>query len=184
MYHYAVLIGRSLFLLQQKRINNNKLLLIRLFVFMPIIVGIITLLEYILNLNIGIDQLFFKEAPNAMGTLFPNRMPITTAINIIILETALSFIDKKIGEKQLLSQYLFMIVGTIALLFIHYFYCTSIYSVYQITLASPYAVVTLGLICIAGLFARPDKGFMILLSSKNSGSAFCVEYYQLLSLYL
>ncbi len=47
--------------------------------------GLLTLLEYIFNRNLGIDELLWREGPGTAATIFPGRMSLFTAINFVLL---------------------------------------------------------------------------------------------------
>ena len=58
-----LLIGFSLWLLQTKRANpDNRRIAQILAFFFVVLIGFLTILEYLFNFNIGIDQMLFKEA--------------------------------------------------------------------------------------------------------------------------
>lgn len=168
-----IFIGISLWFLQQKRLNKRNLKIAQIFAFLPLLIGFFTLIEYALGINLGIDQILFSEPLGAVGTLYPNRMPVTSALSLVFIGISLIFINSKKENIQKLVQFLIIIVGLIALLlFIGYLYSTSIYTVYQSTLASIYAVVILGLVFFSAIFLHPDEGYMRLLTAKYLGSEF------------
>jgi hypothetical protein len=49
------------------------------------LLGLLTLSEYLFDLNFGIDQLLIQEVNGAVGTLSPNRMAPVTAIGLFLL---------------------------------------------------------------------------------------------------
>ena len=51
--------------------------------------GAVSVAEYLLGTNLGIDQLFFREPAGALGTSHPGRMAPLTAVNFVLLGTAL-----------------------------------------------------------------------------------------------
>jgi len=54
------------------------------------LVGLLTLLEYLLGWNAGIDQALFKEATGAVATFSPGRMAPDTALSFLLLSLALA----------------------------------------------------------------------------------------------
>lgn len=53
------------------------------------LLGMLTLVEYIGGVNLGIDQLLFQEAPGAVGTLAPGRMAPVSALCFVFVGVAL-----------------------------------------------------------------------------------------------
>ena len=76
-----ILIGVSLFLLQTKRVNKNNRRITQILAFFVVLIGFLTLIEYIFNINLGIDQILFKETIGALHTSSPNRMAFSAALN-------------------------------------------------------------------------------------------------------
>ncbi|MBI5382287.1 MAG: PAS domain S-box protein [Opitutae bacterium] len=56
---------------------------------LTVILGALTLSEYVAGRDLGIDQLFFTEPPGTIGTLAPGRMAPASAINFILLGSVL-----------------------------------------------------------------------------------------------
>jgi methyl-accepting chemotaxis protein len=44
-------------------------------------IGLLTLIQYGFGINLGIDQLLFKESATAVATSAPGRMAANTALN-------------------------------------------------------------------------------------------------------
>lgn len=74
-------------------------------------IGILTLLEYFLDVDIGIDRLLVTELPNAPGTSHPGRMPPPTAANFVITGISLLMIATRRPHLQRLGHYLSIFVG-------------------------------------------------------------------------
>ncbi|MEI6226770.1 MAG: PAS domain S-box protein, partial [Deltaproteobacteria bacterium] len=49
------------------------------------LLGFLTLVEYALGVNLGIDQFLFREAAGTVGTLSPGRMAPTTAVSFLLV---------------------------------------------------------------------------------------------------
>ena len=52
----------------------------------------LTLVEYALGVDLGIDQFLFGEPPGAIGTVHPNRMAPNTVLGFVLLGSALGLI--------------------------------------------------------------------------------------------
>ncbi|BDZ69844.1 hypothetical protein GCM10025861_03610 [Methanobacterium petrolearium] len=129
------------------------------------------MLEYFFNLNLGIDQMMFREAKGALLTYTPNRMAFTAALNISLLGLALLSMDRKTENGYRLSQALTIISGFLSLLSIlGYIYGVQLlYYIPNYTSISVYAAFTFFLTAVAMLFAQPDKGPMGIITSDYFG---------------
>lgn len=54
-----------------------------------VLVCVLTLLEYLFTVNLGIDEFFWKEGPGTPYTLYPGRPSAFTAINFILISIVL-----------------------------------------------------------------------------------------------
>ncbi len=50
-----------------------------------VVIGLLTLAEYVSGLDLGIDQRLFAEPSGAVGTVTPGRMAPTTALNFLMI---------------------------------------------------------------------------------------------------
>ena len=135
------------------------------------LIGILTLSEYLFGLNFGIDQLLFKEASNAVFTSSPGRMAPATAFNFFLSGLALLFLDTQTRKGFRPSQFLILIQGLISLLsFLGYLYnVKAFYHFGYYTAMAVHTTVLFLILFIGLLFARPDKGFMLVLTSDSPG---------------
>lgn len=168
-----VLIGISLWLLQTRIINKRKQQIAYLLAGIVILIGILTIMEYIFSLNLGMDQLLFIKDPGALNSLSPNRMEFIAALNISLVGISLLLLGKRM-EKHRPAQYLGIIVGILSLMaFMGYIYhISSHYVEYNYTETAIYAAILFMMVSSSVLFARPDKGLMQLLTGTGLGSSF------------
>ena len=166
-----ILIGVALFLLQTKRVNKNNRRIAQISAFFVILIGFLTLSEYILNINLGIDQILFKETIGALNTSSPNRMAFSAALTTFLAGLSILLFDVKIHSNYRPAQILAIIGGLISLLaLLGYVYGVSaLYYIPQYTAIALYAAITFVLVFIAIMFERPDKGVMALIVSKSLG---------------
>lgn len=168
-----LLIGISIWLLQEKRFNQRNILITRLLSLTVLLIGSLTLLEYIFSINLGIDQILFTESINAFQTAAPNRMSLVAALSILLIGISLLTLDNGKNRNFQLFQLLIIIVGFITFLVVlGYLYQTSIYPIRNTTAPSPYGSIILIVIVLAILASRPDKGFMEILTSNRIGGVF------------
>jgi len=67
------------------------------------LVGLLSLCEYVLGRDLGIDQLLFHEAAGAVGTSNPGRMAPNTALAFLLVTCALAFLDVRSRVRGWLS---------------------------------------------------------------------------------
>ena len=130
------------------------------------LVGILTLAEYLFGWNLRIDQWLVMDSASPV---YPGRMSLPSALNLALLGSALLLQARSNYDR--LAQSLILIAGGIAsLTLIGYVY--NIESLYRF---GPYAAIALHtaltflLLCLAMLFAQPDRGFMSIFSSDSAG---------------
>ncbi len=157
-----LLIGISLWFMQTKRINIHNKQVAQVLAFIVLMFGFLTLIEYIFNLNLGIDQILFKEATGALNTSSPNRMALTTTFNFILAGLSILLWNVKTPRVYRPTQIFAIIGGFISLLgFLAYIYNVSLfYHIPQFTAVAFYTVINFLLLFLAILFARPNIGIM------------------------
>ncbi|MFB3895169.1 MAG: ATP-binding protein [bacterium] len=136
-----------------------------------LLIGTMSLLEYIFQWNLGIDQLFFQDAANAIGTSNPGRMAPNTALNFIFIGFALLLLDVETNRHSCPFQYLILFAGIIALFaVVGYAYgVNTLYGFAAYTKMAMHTAVTFLIICFSILFSRPHRGWMQIVLSDTSG---------------
>ncbi len=165
-----VLIGVSLFFLNEKLITKPQLRITQICAIIVVIIGFLSIIEYLFNFNIGIDQLLFKEQVGAILTTNPGRMAQTTALNFLLIGVSLLIIDLKNKYGNSTYQVFVLLAGSISLFsFAGYIYgATTSYS----NLITPMALntsITFMVICLGLLFLRPYQGIMATFTSSLLG---------------
>ncbi len=164
------LAGLSLWCWHRVDIHPRLSLAAYLCAVIPFLLGVLTLAEYLLGWNLGIDQLFFKESAQAIGTVFPGRMGANTALCLTLLGTSLflfhgPIMGEKFHEYLALSAALIGFMGLIGYAFDeHAFY--AVVSATQMALHTAAAILLLG---IAIPCARPGEGVLGLVVNKSLG---------------
>ncbi|MCT7984895.1 EAL domain-containing protein [Laspinema sp. A4] len=135
--------------------------------YFPIFIGVLTLFQYILNVNLGIDQWLFEETANAVGTSIPGRMAPNTAFNFILLGWALVLSQKK---RYPMAQYLSVIAWAIGFLgLLGYLYgISAFYGLGRSTEMALHTSVGFILLSVGILLANPDRGPVALLTSDRT----------------
>lgn len=130
-----------------------------------LLVSALTLAEYLLNTDIGIDQLFFQD--DTPGALYPGRMSPAAAFSFLLVGLASLSQDRKNYMQEGL------VLGTFAiavLALIGYLYSAS--SLYRFGAYSSMALPTalsFALLSTGTLFAQPEHGFMRAILADTAG---------------
>jgi diguanylate cyclase (GGDEF)-like protein/PAS domain S-box-containing protein len=135
--------------------------------FLVLLGGLLTLGEYLFNINFGIDQLLFQD--NGAGVLHPGRMSPATALAFLLISLALIFLDNL--SRNWFNESLVILTFVIsALALIGYIYGVS--SLYQIAAYSSMALHTalcFALLSLGIFFARPEAGIMQIILADTAG---------------
>ncbi|MEK9133354.1 MAG: PDC sensor domain-containing protein, partial [Pseudomonadota bacterium] len=128
---------------------------------MVVVIGALTLSEYLGGWDLHIDQLLFTEPSTADDTNAPGRMAYATALNFILIGSALILLDvqSRMGRRflQLFILLVFMIAGA--------GFLSYIYGLRQFYVAAPYGSMALHtaatfLLLCAGIYRAPrDLGW-------------------------
>ena len=143
----------------------------RALVGLVVAIGVLTLAEYLLGRNLGIDELLFRDA-RAVHTVHPGRLAPQSAVIFVFLGFALAFVTQPGGKRSRLVGLLTGMSFVIALCaVIGYAYGASELSgVPGFTPIPLYTAVTFLVVC-AGIAAADPKGvFVEVLTSGAMGS--------------
>ena len=134
-----------------------------------LLIGTLTLSEYIFKINLGIDELLFKDTETPEIS-YPGRMSPQAAINFTLLGISLLLLDFKF-KRFYPSHFLALLIGFVAFLSI----MGEVYSIPSLYLINPYIGMALPtvagflIISIGIFFASPEYGVMAILSSRTAG---------------
>ena len=131
-------------------------------------IGVLTLFEMVFHWNLGIDQILFKEVVHAVGTSSPNRMGINTAICLSLLGLGLLLQEKRV-LRQRPSQVLALASATICFTAV-VGYIFDVHALYAISIFTGMAIhtaISLLLLSLGVLFARPEDGFISIVSEES-----------------
>lgn len=162
-----LLSGLSLWLLQGDIIRQWSLRIARLCALLTLLIGLLTLIEYLFDWDIGIDQLLFRDSVS--GPSPAGRMASATAVNFLILGLALLIIKTRRGfglaQFLTLSTAFISMVALIAYLYdVKSLYAISPYSSMALHTAITFIVLSFGL-----LFSQPERGLMAIIASDTAG---------------
>ncbi|MBD2448252.1 PAS domain S-box protein [Nostoc sp. FACHB-152] len=138
-----------------------------------IVIGSLTILQYLSGWNLGIDELLFRDSPNAVLTPYTGRMGFNTAFNLILVGCALELlINPKSDRSYLYSQIFTLIAGVISLqALIGYIYDVKIlYSLSAATTSMAiHTAILFIVLCVGILWASADQGLMQVVVSETYG---------------
>src|SRR5262249_39816071 len=151
--------------------SSTRVLVTRVAATVPLLIGVVTLLEYSLNVSFGIDQLMFRDAVIHRGGPFPGRISPASAIEAMLL--ALSFVMLDAGSSKLrrFSHWPALVAAALSFVAVLGY----LYGAQQLYQIRPYASVAVhtGLVIAAlGLafaVARPDRNIARELFSQHHG---------------
>ncbi|UBF26476.1 PAS domain S-box protein [Kovacikia minuta CCNUW1] len=173
-----LLAGLSLAATQAKVHSNNATLtrwlkcLILSFTFLVFLISSLTLSQYLLGWNLGIDQLLVKDATPSATTLSPGRMAELTAINFLLTSIVLGLLylktERAIGVAQGLGVLILLI--TFLPLTGHVFGASPAYEVVLRTQSVANHTLVAFLALSGGILAIcPDRGLMQIMTSPFVG---------------
>jgi signal transduction histidine kinase/DNA-binding response OmpR family regulator len=164
------LAGVSAWLLQDERADGRARWTARVCALVVALVGLVRLLQVLFGLEPGIDQILFpgRLASEAASTGFSNRMAFDTALDFVLIGGALLFLDRRTRHGRWISQYLALAVFVFSVLaFAGYVY--GVANLYGNTSYIPIAAMTFVVLSAGVLCARPQRGLMAVVASRNMG---------------
>lgn len=141
--------------------------------------GLLTLIQYGFGINLGIDELFFKESVDAVATANPGRMAPNSALNFLLLGSALVLIC--IPRPNYLAAQGLTILGFLIAFFgfLGYLYGNAFF--YRLdkafTAMALHTAVGFMVLSLAMLFARLDAGIMAPIASSTAGGLMARQLY-------
>src|SRR5580765_6914942 len=164
-----VLAGLSLWLLRREGVSGPRLRWGQVCATVVIVIGALTLVEFLFKLNLHVDSLLFATATSAAGP-FPGRMSFATALSLVLLGNALLFINEKSKGKTLTD----VLAGSAAALTLLTF-LAFLYKVEALQRLLPFSgsalhtIIGLFVLCVGLLFARAKDGFVAVFLSDTAG---------------
>jgi len=144
----------------------------RLLAVIVVLIGALSLFEYLSATDLGIDQWLFQEPNGAIGTLAPGRMAPASALCFMLLGAALLIEGKTArGGRLVLVLALLTALPALASVLIYLYDTDNVYGLgYFLQLAVhtalAFLVLAAGLLC-----SQPGDGLVALLRRHDSGGA-------------
>lgn len=132
-------------------------------------IALLNLFEYFFEINLGIDEIIFKD-PNPFGILYHGRMARITIVCFLLLSLSNIFIDYKIF-KYPGFQIPVLLTGIISLVGLagYILGAEEMFSFEGFNTMAFLTVICFFLLAIASLFSRPKVGLMKLVTSATVG---------------
>lgn len=115
------------------------------------LIGLLTLIEYIFHVNLGIDELFFSDKLRTTAAYYAGRMSPISAVNFTLIGIGLLLLG---NEKAVVYQffYLAIIVLVALLMLISFNFISDILTYIPLSIHVTFGFITL---CVAIYFAQP-----------------------------
>lgn len=136
-----------------------------------VLIAVLTFAENISGVDLGIDQMLFREPPHPFSQTAPGRMSPTTAFTFAILGLALFFPNFKTYEGKMPAQFLGILAFLNALIgFLAYLYNVGAFggiSIYAQT--AFYTTITFLILSLGVFFVRSEEDVMSVITSDTYG---------------
>jgi PAS domain S-box-containing protein len=168
-----MLSGIALWSLQTKRADSRAYVVSgNICASVILLVGALTMYEYLSGVNLGIDQLLFKEQAGAVLTPYLGRMAFVTALNFFMLGAAFLLLNARNDPAYYISQVLAVMSGFITLSAL----CGYAYGVQAFydgigayTAMAVHTAVAFAFLCLGVLFVCPERGLGRIITAEGSG---------------
>ncbi len=166
-----IFLGLSLITFNKEPLNSRRRLVLRALAGTAFLIGFATQLEYLLDIDLGIDQLIFTDDAGFKGKFPAGRLAPITALNFMLI--GLSFFLGSGRKKQFprLSQFLSLVAFLVSFQSLVGYVCGVTYS-FGGAFYTQMAVHTSILMCVVTsgiLLARKSEGLVAIISSPSIG---------------
>lgn len=169
----ALIIGAiSLWLLHQKlknKLNKKRLVLtVNFFACLVMLIGLLTSIQYLFHIDLGIDQLIFKEVKTEGISGIPGRMAPNSAVAFILLGTAIFLLNNRVyflAQLLSISGFLLSFLGLIGYLY----GITKLYGIGSHTAMALHTSIAFISLFFGNLFLYPKQGLMSAITNEFAG---------------
>ncbi|MEG3920919.1 PAS domain S-box protein [Microcoleus sp. T3_A4] len=166
-----LLAGVSLRLLQHQRLTRMHYRIAQGTAGFIIIIGVLTLSEYLFGWHLGIDEWLFRDVVSS-ATPYPGRMGVNTALNFVLMGVALLLLGKNSQRDTWLAQICSSIAALISLLALFgYIFEVKIFAqlIVVTTAQVPSTILSFFILYGGILWLRPKEGLMQVVTSPLVG---------------
>ena len=177
-----VLFGCALLLTQYQKLNYRSVIF-WLLSSTGMLIGLITLLQFVFHFNTGLDQFFVTDTQKVSPKhLFAGRMAFNAAINILLMGLGLLMLTVKTRLFILIAQYLFHIVTILsAIALIGYLYGVSLFdTLLYVSSMATHTAILFFMLSIAASLLNPEVGINRLFSGKHIGNQMAKRLFTLM----
>jgi protein-histidine pros-kinase len=133
-----------------------------------VLVGLLTLGEYLFERNIGIDEWLVRDTAR-IQTTYPGRMSPIAAVNFVLVGSALLLLVRTrryvLAHILILAALCFVLIAVIGYLYD----ITSLYRIGTSSSTALHTAVTFVMLCLGILAALPDRGFATYFTADSAG---------------
>ncbi|MDB5022455.1 MAG: domain S-box protein [Mucilaginibacter sp.] len=147
------------------------------------LIGLITLLQFLLHFNIGLDELFVTDPQIISGShLFAGRMAFNATICVLLLGLGFLLLTTKNRLFNLLAQYFFHAVTILsAIALIGYLYGVSLFdSLFYVSSMATHTAILFFVLSLAASLINPSMGITRLFTDKRIGNKMAKRLFTLM----
>src|SRR5688572_15757233 len=152
-----VFAGLSLWLAHTGHENQRVDLIAKVCAVLTVLIGLLTLSEYVFSQDLRIDQLLFKD-PLTPENAHPGRMSPATALNLSLLGFALLILDRRQYRWPVELFGLAALLISVLVLIGYAYGVPSLYNFFPYSVVAIHTALTFSILCVGILFARPEQG--------------------------
>jgi signal transduction histidine kinase len=166
-----ILASVSLWMLWRAKTSSQASVLSWIFAFGVVLIGLLTLTEYLAGAELGFDSWLFRESLHVTSASFPGRPSPHTALNFLFIGVALLLMRIDSVRASSLAQVFTLLASLIALMaLVGYVYQVAfLYSITSYTGMALHTALTFTALSVGALFVRPQRGLMSLILSDSAG---------------
>ncbi len=139
---------------------------------LAVLLGLLTLFEYLAGIDLGIDLWLFLESADSIGTLSPGRMAPAAALCFVLLGSALLLSGGSVRTRPYISLFALMTALLALSSGLIYLYDTdNSYGLGQVMQLAAHTALAFILLALATLCLQPEEGVVALLRRQDSGGA-------------
>lgn len=164
---FILLSGALWIFISDEKLSTQKKFFMMISALLVIFLGMMTLFEIIFNWQTGVNTFIFKPTFQEVGSTAPGQMAPNTAINFILLGSALILFQSNKKQFIYFAQCLVLMAAIIsfAALLGYIYNLEYLYRLSQLTRMSLYTAITFIIIVLGFLFSRVEVGPLAVISS-------------------
>lgn len=166
-----LLLGLSLFLVRRLDDTGPRRWVASATAGLVLFISLLVIAEYLFGWNPGLDQWLFREPAGTLGTPYPGRMALNTALAILLLSLGLLLIIMRSSRAHRLSQYFGLAAALIGLLgLLGYLYQAQLFiTIGSSSWIAAHTTITIMVLAAGLLCTTPGDGLMLTILSEGPG---------------